>query len=321
MAYLIGTDEAGYGPNLGPLIVAATVWHISDELIGCDLYDVLCEAVTRKSSPSNGNDQIVVTDSKQLYQSRQGLNRLERALYPHLSLLHKNKRRWREIWNSLSPEIEIHRRGLAWYSDFDCDVPLDLNWFENERLQGILNEVYQKMSVRLVDLRIRPVFASEFNQLVNKYGNKSTVLTRVTLELLKKVTAPLTSEPQQIICDKHGGRNRYGHLLQQWFSDNLVEVRQEQRAESIYQWGHSTRRVEIRFTAKGESFLPTALASITAKYLRELAMLAFNDFWCRRLPGLRPTAGYPMDAKRFKQEIEPVQRQFGIDDDELWRCR
>ena len=27
--YLIGTDEAGYGPNLGPLVISATVWQVS----------------------------------------------------------------------------------------------------------------------------------------------------------------------------------------------------------------------------------------------------------------------------------------------------
>ncbi len=30
MAWMIGIDEAGYGPTLGPLAVAATVWRIQD---------------------------------------------------------------------------------------------------------------------------------------------------------------------------------------------------------------------------------------------------------------------------------------------------
>jgi hypothetical protein len=71
----------------------------------------------------------------------------------------------------------------------------------------------------------------------------------------------------------------------------------------------------------GEVFLATALASMTAKYLRELAMRALNEFWCARVPGLRPTAGYPTDAPRFKQEIAAVQRELGVDDHLLWRNR
>ena len=30
MLYVVGTDEAGYGPNLGPLVIAATVWQIDE---------------------------------------------------------------------------------------------------------------------------------------------------------------------------------------------------------------------------------------------------------------------------------------------------
>ena len=72
---------------------------------------------------------------------------------------------------------------------------------------------------------------------------------------------------------------------------------------------------------QGESFLPTALASMTAKYLRELSMRAFNEFWCARVPGLRPTAGYPTDAPRSNSEIAPCSASWAIDDHVLWRNR
>ena len=68
-------------------------------------------------------------------------------------------------------------------------------------------------------------------------------------------------------------------------------------------------------------WLPVALASMTAKYHRELAMRAFNHFWCERVPDLKPTAGYPLDAKRFKKAISPLQIKLGIADDCLWRWR
>jgi ribonuclease HII len=85
--------------------------------------------------------------------------------------------------------------------------------------------------------------------------------------------------------------------------------------------GLAQSRVEVQFHVGAEQFLSVALASMVSKYLRELAMQAFNEFWRRHVPDLRPTAGYPTDARRFKQAIEPMCKQLGIDDRLLWRCR
>ena len=73
------------------------------------------------------------------------------------------------------------------------------------------------------------------------------------------------------------------------------------------------------FRPRAEAHVPAALASMASKYLRELAMRAFNEFWRRRVEGLHPTAGYPQDAKRFKADIAAAQTALGIDDDLLWR--
>jgi hypothetical protein len=121
------------------------------------------------------------------------------------------------------------------------------------------------------------------------------------------------------VCDKHGGRNCYLPLLSQYFPDHMVEVRGEGREQSIYRFGPPERRVDIRFCAKGESYMPVALASMASKYLRELAMLAFNEFWCDRVADLQPTAGYPDDARRFQNAIAATQRELGIDRGLLWR--
>ena len=118
-------------------------------------------------------------------------------------------------------------------------------------------------------------------------------------------TAPLGDGPISIVCDKHGGRNHYLPLLVDFFPDHFIETHGEGRQRSVYRFGPQDRRVEICFQAKGESHLPTALASMASKYLRELAMRAFGEFWCPRVPGLRPTAGYPQDARRFRDEMPP----------------
>ena len=70
-----------------------------------------------------------------------------------------------------------------------------------------------------------------------------------------------------------------------------------------------------------EHHLPVALASMLAKYLREVSMACFNAYWQRRLPSLRPTAGYYTDARRFLSEIEPVVAQGGLPRERFVRSR
>src|SRR5687768_11125115 len=45
MGLIIGMDEAGLGPNLGPFIVAATVWEFPGRSRNFDLFDALKDAV------------------------------------------------------------------------------------------------------------------------------------------------------------------------------------------------------------------------------------------------------------------------------------
>ncbi len=64
-----------------------------------------------------------------------------------------------------------------------------------------------------------------------------------------------------------------------------------------------------------------ALASIVSKTLREEWMDVFNAFWASHVPGLRPTAGYPVDAARFRRAVEPSALALGVDPRLWWRER
>ena len=120
-----------------------------------------------------------------------------------------------------------------------------------------------------------------------------------------------------MICDKHGGRNQYAALLSESFGDLFIPRLEESAACSRYK----LRGGEVRFQVRAEQYLPTAAASILSKYLREIAMEQFNQFWVSRIPGLKPTKGYPEDARRFRKEIAQKQRELGIPDSVLWRER
>ena len=58
---------------------------------------------------------------------------------------------------------------------------------------------------------------------------------------------------------------------------------------------------------------------MVSKYVRELLMLEFNQFWQQHVPGLQPTAGYPGDSQRFFQAIRPALQRLGLEKEKVWR--
>jgi len=321
MPYLLGTDEAGYGPNLGPLVISATLWRVPHENCDTDLYELLDGAVARSATAANETPPVVIADSKQLYKPGRGLGCLEQAIFPALSVTGGWPDSWQSCWQMLAPESHDQLAELPWYRGYDQRLPCELESESIERSARVLQAAAGRVGVSLVTVRSTALFPRRLNERIEALGSKGTVLSYATLALVSDLLASLEGEPVYVICDKHGGRDRYGALLQVGFPDHLIEVRRESRQQSTYRWGPPDRRVEIRFQAGGEALLPSALASMTSKYLRELAMRSFNHFWCRHVSTLKPTAGYPVDARRFKADIESTQRKLGINDRVLWRIR
>jgi hypothetical protein len=323
VGYLVGTDEAGYGPNLGPLVVSATVWEVPDRVSGSDLRRLLAGVVvaTPGEIAADGPPCVVIGDSKALYQSGKGLQHLECGLWAAMALLGCRPASWRQVWETLAPGTLDAQDGQPWHEGYDCPVPLDAEACRFERAVDVLAERLARHRIRLIGVRSRVLFPSLFNRTVAAHGSKGTALSRITLQLAAEMIEPLRCGPIAVICDKHGGRDHYERLLFEHFPDHVIEVRGEGRDWSLYQFGPPERRVEFRFQTKAECHVPTALASMASKYLRELAMRAWNEFWCARIEGLEPTAGYPTDARRFKQAIAAVQQELGIDDDLIWRLK
>ena len=92
MPYLLGTDEAGYGPNLGPLVISASLWEAPEGVRGDELYqqleDVIAPAATRSAKiAAHGGQRVAIADSKLLYQAGKGLKLLERGLWAAWSLI------------------------------------------------------------------------------------------------------------------------------------------------------------------------------------------------------------------------------------------
>lgn len=70
-----------------------------------------------------------------------------------------------------------------------------------------------------------------------------------------------------------------------------------------------------------ERSFSVALASCLAKYGRELGMMAFNRYFGGLQPGLKPTAGYTTDGRRWLKEAKPALSLAGVPQGVLIRDR
>jgi ribonuclease HII len=316
MGILIGVDEAGYGPNLGPLVVMATRWRVADRPDQVDLFQRLAGCVTREKTRDGLRTWIA--DSKTVYNPSRGLTDLERGVRTLWSLWSGKKPpdNLADWWRILDPARFDDRAEQPWYAGAGPELPLAGGEPATEAVDHFRNECEQA-DVILETVRGRIVCPRRFNAEVARAGTKGRMLSETTLDLVAEVLAGRFDEPTLVLLDKHGGRNQYREFLLPWIDGRLPVCLEEGAERSRYR----VEQVEFRFQAKSEAHFPVAAASMFAKYVRELTMEPFNRWWRERIPDLAPTAGYPLDAKRFWTAIEATAARDGIPKSLIWRER
>lgn len=338
MLNIIGTDEAGYGPNLGALVVSASRWELSDPSFSSfreiDTEKILADFHQRLDPIGKKDGIFPMIDSKKLYHSGGSLLPLEKSVFIALSLIDLQKEGLPSSFRSLIDRICSKDQKPFWEVDRDPELPIDLIDQKGEEMQNIVSHVQTELmekNIRLVGIRSRRVSPFDFNKDLDSGKLKSDILAETTMSLvvesLKGCRDKGSLDFMLVLCDKLGGRNNYRGLLYSFFPDSFLETVKETSAVSVYRLYPFLKNdipseiphAEIRFTAKGESHFPTALSSIFSKYLRELSMEIFNRYWIEKKKDLHPTAGYPVDARRFFSEIADLRRDLEISDDHLWR--
>ncbi|MCS6976479.1 MAG: hypothetical protein NZM31_05645 [Gemmatales bacterium] len=326
MAWQVGLDEAGYGPNLGPFVMTLAALQLPDAQANADPWKVLRDVVRRPEDPPD--DRLLVADSKQIHTGNHGLDRLEANTLPFVLLQ-------RSAWR-LPLNLETAWRGFCltpWAERLDCpwaDAGLRLPLCQSHDNPWLclaakrLDDAMRKRGVTCLTFRWLVIMPERFNRLTQAHGTKAAVTQWAATRLLRTFPRFLRSDEDRIVlhADKQGGRHYYGELLQQAWPDRFVAAVEEHPEAARYRIlkGGSEWEAVFRPRAESASFV-VALASMLSKYLREVLMHEFNSFWCSQVPRLRPTAGYPKDAQRFLAEIEVTRQRLRIPQQMLWRER
>ena len=370
MLIYAGIDEAGYGPMLGPFVVARSVfamepdghagWHgqaESAELARASdahsanapapeprplapepfmeppcLWRRLNKVVCRRGTDKRR--RIAVGDSKKLYTPAAGLGTLERGVLAFAELAGHSCDTLERLLHGLGMDGRSRTPDLLWYHDRDGGPVLPSAW-----TPALMTMTHRRLrrhaepaGVRAADLAAAVVYEDRFNRILAETGSKGDCAWRFVGEHLRAIWADYGEHHPWVVVDRQGGRKVYHRLLESLF-DESAEVRLVDESEDVSRYviysesgpggGHSGgRAMTVSFETKADGrHLPVALASMTAKYLRELLMSRFNRFWLSHRPAVRPTAGYYGDGRRFLADIGPAIDCLGVDRRDLVRSK
>ena len=317
--FLVGIDEAGYGPILGPLTVSAVAFEVPRDFADESLWSLLKASVSKTASVRGS--RIPILDSKKLHKPQEGIARLERSALAAVGAWRGHPPTLRALLSLISPDT-IGRLGeYSWYRAADPAVPGEADAGAIRIAATMLRQEMESRGIRIAGLWSEVLLEGHYNRLVTTTQNKAVVLLGLTLRLMQRAADTLGGEIRFFI-DKQGAREHYGPMLLRSFEDRRLKVITEEPGHSAYEMVDGRTRWQVSFSQSGESRqMPTALASIMSKYLRELFMGVFNDFWSLHVPALRRTAGYYEDGHRFLADITPHLSRLGITRESLIRAR
>lgn len=333
MLVYAGIDEAGYGPAFGPMTVGRCVMRVpklSSTAELPELWSRLSRAVCRTLSGRKG--RVVVNDSKKLKTKAAGIKHLEMGCLAFASLAGVEMKDVGEWLDAMGESSHRSLRGLPWYTVAEAgawaELPCAVDAGELAVARSMLSQTCRRIGVEVADLGTAVVLEDRFNRMVDATRSKAAVNFTFIAQHLRHVWNGYGEHRPVVVVDRQSGRMRYRDLLAMNFEGCSVAILRESPEASAYVIEEpgatgsagAARAMTVHFQTQAESgHMPVALASMLAKYNRELLMHRFNTYFSRHAPEVAPTAGYGSDAKRFWQAIQPHLPRLGVSGQALRR--
>ncbi len=308
--WIIGLDEAGYGPNLGPFVMAGVMVKWQGEGDWVHAFHKLSRPASKK--PDN---RPLVDDSKKAY-NKAGIDGLEKTV---ASFFYSNQ----SLGDWLASHSIFKLDDLNLETWFNPNEPAFFSTPDPEPLLACTTADFEKAGFLSFDCRFFILPSLKFNLIVEKEDNKGAVLSQGMIDIFAQFESNLAAgDSIHCFVDKHGGKNHYSATLQNVLSKGLILAGQEGLSESNYKSFAADHHWNFKILPKADAKYPlVGLASMLAKWMRERLMKQFNKYWEGQVPGILPTAGYPLDAPRFYCEIKQKAELLGLNKEKVWRCR
>ena len=300
---VVGVDENGLGPLLGPLVVTAAAFEVEE-------YD---RAAMWAALP----DGLRADDSKRLF-SRGTIAAAERDTLSWLGAFGVCASSHAELVRAIVST-------LPWPLPCGADRPPACRagaqplpaWSDAVARHDRHRRLLESCGARPVAVRSLEVCAGAFNDAVGRPGMNKL---RLDFELMLRLLAEIADEAGRevtAICGKVGSTRRYGPWLDgtgRWLWSALDETPER----STYRLaGLGTLSFERDADA---SHLPVAVASMVGKYLRELAMRQLNAALGPERE--REASGYrDRITARFIEETRARREELGLPEHCFTRSR